>query len=50
MATKTPEMKLAAIFQEVGLEKFTAMTKLILALNTPKKARKKKDRAETATA
>lgn len=48
MATRTPEEKLAGIFQEVGLEKFKAMVKLILALNTPKRERKKREKPVAA--
>ena len=46
--TKTPEMKLAQIFQEVGLEQFKKMVQLIIALNTPKRERKKRERAVAA--
>lgn len=48
MANRTPEEKLASIFQEVGLEKFKAMVKLIMALNTPRRERKKKEKAVAA--
>lgn len=43
MSTKTPEQKMADIFQEVGLPRFQQMSKLIIALNTPKKTRKPRE-------
>ena len=43
MANLTPEQKMAAIFQEVGLQRFQQMTKLIVALNTPKRVRKPRE-------
>jgi len=39
----TAEQKMAAIFQEVGLQRFQEMCKLILALNSPKKTRKPRE-------
>jgi len=48
VATKTPEQKMADIFQEVGLQRFQQMTKLIVALNTPKKTRKVREKIAAA--